>query len=173
MLVFGLVSASDEKLGVSIRNFEERGNLAFECFGIADIVGNLDIEGVSLFFGDKIDFSASECANVNLVASAQEFNGDNVLVSGAIVHVFGAELGIAKSMVAKVVFVSGIEVSFAFDVIALLLLVSKRAEFSALVMMRAVVRLPMLSRRKSPILRRTRAFWMLCFCSMSRRIIVS
>ncbi len=116
--VFGLAGAGDEELGVGVVDFEKRGDFAGEGVGVGDVVGDLEIDLLVGAFGDEIDFAIAEGTDVDFVTAAKEFDGDDIFVKTAVVEVFGAENGGFDGVVAEVIFVLGVKVHFALDVVA-------------------------------------------------------
>lgn len=118
MGVRGLVGARNNITRVGIFEAAEGGKLAFEGFGVVEIIGDLDIDLLVEFFGDEVDFAISEGADVNLVATAEKLDGDDVFENAAVVFVFGAEASVFEGVVRKIVFVVGGKVAATFDVVA-------------------------------------------------------
>ena len=119
MGVRGLVGARNDIARVGIFEAAEGSKLAFEGFGVVEIIGDLDIDLLVEFFGDEVDFAISEGADVNLVATAEKLDGDDVFEDTAIVFILGAETGVFEGVVREVIFGVGGEVTQTLDIVAL------------------------------------------------------
>ena len=102
VLVFRLIRAGNQHLGIGIFYRKQRRHFALEGFLLRYVVRDLNVKFLTLPDRNKIDLFFIENADVDLVTSTQELYSHDVLKHATIVHVLGAETSKAKSLVDKV-----------------------------------------------------------------------
>ena len=91
MRIFTLPCAGDDQLWICVLDCQQRRDLPFKGLVFADVIGNLNIQFFSLADSYKINFFLIEHSYINLIASAKQLYGNDILQHMAVIHVLGTQ----------------------------------------------------------------------------------
>ena len=78
ILIFFLPGAGNNHLRIGVRDLQQRGHLTRKGVGIVNAVCHLNIELFAALDGDRIDLFLVENAGIDLIAAAEQLNGNDV-----------------------------------------------------------------------------------------------